>query len=77
MKDFEFELYFKVTAFRMATIVGGDWISKRASGNGFSEEMISQIQKSRKGQKFFFENIQAEGPDKIVRSLNPISLEIK
>jgi gliding motility-associated protein GldM len=77
MKDFEFELYFKVTGFRMATIIGGDWISKRANGNQFSEEMTSQIQQARKGQKFFFENIQAEGPDQVTRSLNPISLEIK
>lgn len=77
MKDFEFELYFEVKSFRMTTIVGGDGVSKRASGNRFSEEMISMIQSARKGQKFFFENIQAEGPDKIPRSLNPISLEIK
>jgi gliding motility-associated protein GldM len=77
MRDFEFELYFRVTGFRMATIIGGDWISKRTNGNQFSEEMIGLIQQSRKGQKFFFENIQAEGPDQTPRSLNPISLEIK
>jgi gliding motility-associated protein GldM len=77
MKDFEFELFFEVKSFRMTTIVGGDGISKRANGNRFSDEMISMIQSARKGQKFFFENIQAEGPDKIPRSLNPISLEIK
>jgi gliding motility-associated protein GldM len=77
MKDFEFELYFKVTAFRMATVIGGDWIQKRTNGNRFSEEMIGQIQSGRKGQKYFFENIQAEGPDGGTRSLNPISLELK
>jgi gliding motility-associated protein GldM len=77
MKDFEFELYFTVTGFRMATILGGDWISKRTSGNQFSDEMLSMIQQARRGQKFFFENIQAEGPDNVPRSLNPISLEIK
>jgi gliding motility-associated protein GldM len=77
MKDFEFELYFEVKSFRMTTIIGGDGVSKRATGNRFSDEMVSMIQSARKGQKFFFENIQAEGPDKIPRSLNPISLEIK
>jgi gliding motility-associated protein GldM len=77
MRDFEFELFFEVKSFRMTTIVGGDGISKRTSGNRLSEEMVSMIQSARKGQKFFFENIQAEGPDKIPRSLNPISLEIK
>jgi len=77
MRDFEFDLFFEVKSFRMTTIVGGDGISKRGNGNRFSEEMISMINSARKGQKFFFENIQAEGPDKIPRSLSPISLEIK
>ncbi len=77
MKDFEFELFFEVKSFRMTTIVGGDGISKRANGNRFTEEMISMIKSARSGQKFFFESIQAEGPDKIPRSLNVISLEIK
>lgn len=77
MRDFEFELFFEVKSFRMTTIVGGDGVSKRGNGNRLTDEMISMIQNARKGQKFFFENIQAEGPDKIPRSLNPISLEIK
>lgn len=77
MRDFEFDLFFEVRSFRMTTIIGGDGISKRNNGNRFSEEMVALINSARKGQKFFFENIQAEGPDKIPRSLSPISLEIK
>jgi len=77
MRDFEFDLFFEVKSFRMTTIIGGDGISKRSNNNRFSEEMISLIQSARKGQKFFFENITAEGPDKTPRSLNPISMEIK
>jgi gliding motility-associated protein GldM len=77
MKDFEFELYFEVKSFRMTTIIGGDAISKRANSNRFTEEMVSMIKSSRAGQKFVFENITAEGPDKTPRSLNPITLEIK
>jgi gliding motility-associated protein GldM len=77
LRDFEFDLNFIVKSFRMTTIIGGDGISKRASGNRLTEEMVNMIQTARKGQKFFFENITAEGPDKIPRSLNPISLEIK
>jgi gliding motility-associated protein GldM len=77
MRDFEFDLFFEVKSFRLTTIVGGDGISKRANNNRFSDEMINLIQSARKGQKFFLENITAEGPDKTPRSLNPISLEIK
>ena len=77
MKDFEFDLYFEVKSFRLTTIIGGDGISKRANNNRLSDEMISMIRSARSGQKFFFENITAEGPDKTPRSLNPITLEIK
>lgn len=77
MKDFDFELFFKVVSFKMTYVVGGDLQSKRNSGNRFSDEMKNIIQNAKKGQKFYFENIQAEGPDGTTRSLNPISLEIK
>lgn len=77
MKDFEFELYFQVKSFTMATIINGDWIPKRATGNRFSAEMMNLIRDSRRGQKFFFESIQAEGPDGTTRTLNSINLTIK
>jgi hypothetical protein len=77
MRDFEFELFFEVKSFRMTTIVGGDGKTVRGTGNRLTDEMINLIQSARRGQKFFFENIQAEGPDKIPRSLNVVSLEIK
>ena len=44
----------------MATILNGDWIPKRTGGNRFNAEMSEIIRNSRRGQKFFFENIQAE-----------------
>ncbi len=77
MKDFEFELYFEVQSFTMGTIISGDWIPKRATGNRFTEEIINIIRDSRRGQKFFFENIQAVGPEGITRTLNTINLTIK
>lgn len=77
MEDFEFELYFDVTSFTMGTLINGDWIPKRARGNVFTEEMINIIQDSKRGQKFFFENIQAKGPDGSERTLNSINLTIK
>lgn len=77
LKDFEFDLNFIVNSFTMGTIINGDWVSKSARGNRFSDEMIQLIRNSRRGQKFFFENIQASGPDKITRTLNAISLTIQ
>ncbi|MCB2208327.1 MAG: gliding motility protein GldM [Bacteroidetes bacterium] len=77
MKDFEFDLYFEVTGFTFATIINGDWIPKNVSGNRFNSEINGIIRNGRSNQKFFFENIQAKGPDGTVRSLNPINLELQ
>lgn len=77
MKDFEFDLYFEVTGFTFATIINGDWIPKNVTGNRFNSEINGIIRNGRSKQKFFFENIQAKGPDGTVRSLNPINLELQ
>lgn len=77
MKDFQFDLNFIVNSFTMATIINGDWVPKNTRGNRFSQEMANLIRSSKRGQKFFFENIQAVGPDGVTRTLNPISLTIK
>ena len=77
LKDFEFELYFRVTSFKMITIIGGDLVQKNARGNRFNEEMMNIMKDARRKQRFLFENIQATSPDGTTRSLNPINLEIK
>ena len=77
MKDFEFDLYFEVTSYTFATIVNGDWLPKNVRGNRFTGEINSIIKNGKRKQKFFFENIQAKGPDGTTRVLNPINLEIK
>jgi len=76
MRDFDFELYFEVTSFTFATIVNGDWIPRNIRGNRFTEEVQGVIRNAQRKQKFFFENIQAKGPDGTVRGLNTINLEI-
>ncbi len=77
MRDFEFEIYYEVTGYTFATIINGDWIPKNVRGNRFSDEINGIIRKGKRKQKFFFENIQAKGPDGSIRSLNPVNLELK
>ena len=76
MEDFEFELYFRVKSFTMGTVINGDWVQRRANGNRFSGEMMNIIRDASRGQKFFFESIQAEGDDGTTRTLNSINLTI-
>ena len=78
MKDFLFDnYYFKVTSYSFATLINGDWLQQNIKGNVFPPEAMKMIRNAKHKQKFFFENIQAIGPDGSVRTLNPISLEIK
>lgn len=77
MKDFVFDMYFVVTSYTFGTYINGDYIPKNVSGNRFVPAITKFIRNSKRKQKFIFENIQAKGPDGSIRSLNPISLEIK
>jgi len=77
MKDFEFDLYFVVTSYQFGAIINGDWVQKNVKGNMFTDEVKTIIRNGKRKQKFFFEKIQAKGPDGTMRSLNPINLELK
>jgi len=50
--------------------------SKKSSNSRLTEDMIRQIKSAKRGQKVWFENIIARGPDNIDRPLAPIILTI-
>lgn len=75
--DFGFELYFRITSFKM-TIQRGFNIYHFTAENGvFTEEMIEQIEVTNRGQSILFENIIAKGPSGDGRLLSPIVLTIE
>jgi gliding motility-associated protein GldM len=76
-KDFEFDIYFIINSYTFATIMNGDWVQKNIKGNEFTDEVKKIIRNGKRKTKFFFEKIQATGPDGTIRSLNPINLELK
>ncbi len=76
-KDFEFDIYFIINSYTFATIMNGDWVQKNIKGNMFTDEVNKIIRNGKRKQKFFFEKIQATGPDGSIRSLNPVNLELK
>ncbi len=77
MKDFEFDLYFVVKSYTFGAIINGDWVQKNVKGNIFTDDVKNIIRNGKRKQKFFFENIQASGPDGSNRRLNPVNLELK
>ncbi|MDO5341177.1 MAG: GldM family protein [Bacteroidia bacterium] len=79
MGDFEFGDYsYKIVSFKLSTIIAGD-LKEAGTNNGgiFSAETLKFIQNAGHGQKLYFENITAKGPDGMTRTLNPINIEIK
>lgn len=79
MGDFEFGDYqYAIVSYTLSTIVGGDYrTSGTIKGGRFNQEVNNMINNAKHGQKLFFENIQAKGPDGVNRTLNPINIEIK
>jgi gliding motility-associated protein GldM len=70
MENFDFELYFKVTKFRMTLIKKGrDPVEMDAPSNLITPGMKAAISGSGPGAKVYFEYIKASGPDGTTRSL--------
>jgi len=74
--DFEFDLAYRITSFKMTLQRGLEIWSDKSNNNRLTEDMIRQINSASRGQKVWFENIVARGPDNIDRPLSPIILTI-
>jgi len=76
--DFEFEINYEITKFDfVATQRGGDMFTRQGSGNRLTDEMLTFIRNSRRGDKIWLENIYAKGPDGSTRRLGTINLTIQ
>ncbi len=77
---FDFEAKFVVIGFSMGhTPRRGDyWQSSKVATNAyFTEEMKGRLAVVKPGDKVFFDDIKARGPDGTVRTLNSITLTIQ
>ena len=67
--NFEFKASAQIYSFKMIiTTVNGD-LSLNSDGPRFTQQMKDAMKKLRRGNKVYFENIVAEGPDKKKRDL--------
>ena len=76
MDNFNFDVYFRITSFEMATIIGGDIQSRKSNSNRITSDMVKILRRSARGQKIYFENIRATGPDGSKRIISPIMFKI-
>lgn len=78
LKDFDFDLKFKVTQFDV-TFSGATGYVKtyKATGNRFTADQKDQFGKMTQGSIIFIDNITAKGDDGTSRQLAPISFKIR
>jgi len=78
LKDFDFDLKFRVTQFDITFSGAGGYVKTYSSrDNKFSSEQKDQFGKLAQGSIIFIDNIMAKGDDGSTRPLSPISFKIR
>lgn len=76
MENFEFELTYTVTEFKVLTIVQGFVRESKSNNNRFTKKQKDIIRGLSKGSPLYIQDIKAVGPDGIVRNLQTINFRI-
>jgi hypothetical protein len=77
MENFDFDLKFRVTSFRMSVTLRGFTYDEISKSNRFTPKMTGFIQQMKRNSKVIFEDIKAVGPDGVTRKLNPLVFTIQ
>ncbi len=77
MENFDFDLKFKVTSFRMSVVIKGFTYDEISGSNRLTPKQKGFINQMRRGQRVIFDDIKAVGPDNTTRKLNPIIFTIQ
>jgi gliding motility-associated protein GldM len=81
LENFDFELFFRITSFKMTiTGKGKDPMEFESTNNQLSQPMRDALSKTRAGDKVFFEYIKArmdKGADVTSRQLSPMAFTIQ
>lgn len=78
LKDFDFDLKFRVTQFDITITGAGGYVKTfKSNSNKFTADQRDQISKLVQGSLIFIDNITARGDDGTNRPLAPISFKIR
>lgn len=72
LENFEFDMRFIVTGFKMSVNVDNFMYTKSSNSYQITPEMKALLQKARPPSKVYFEEIKARGPDGTTRNLSPL-----
>jgi gliding motility-associated protein GldM len=73
MKDFDFELEYKVSRFNISVLKGGYIVDERSNSSRFTDAQKELIKTMSRGSKVSIEDIRAKGPDGSTRKLGTIT----
>jgi gliding motility-associated protein GldM len=76
LDDFDFDMRFDITQFKITMIFNGTPVDKLVRGNRVNKDIKAMFKKAKKGQLVLIENIRAKGEDGSIRKLPPISLKV-
>jgi gliding motility-associated protein GldM len=76
LKDFDFNLQFTVTTFRLSYENKGLFVSKDSNSQMLTAEQRALLNGLVRGQRLYVENIKAIGPDKKLRTLGAIIIQV-
>lgn len=76
MENFDFDLKFQVTEFKVSATQGGFLKDEISRSNRLTPAQLDIIRNLSKGQKVYFEDIKAVGPDGTVRDLATLVYKI-
>jgi gliding motility-associated protein GldM len=76
LDDFDFDMKFTITQFKVVMIINGTPVDKVVRGNKINSDITKMLKKARKGQMVLIESIKAKGEDGSIRNLPPISLKV-
>ncbi len=76
MEQFDFDLKFQITEFKVSANQGGFQKDEASKSNRITPGQLDIIRNLSKGQKVYFEDIKAVGPDGTVRELSTLVYKI-
>ena len=77
MKNFDFELKYKVTSFEMSIDVGGGvFVTEKSKNNRLTANMKKYLKKAKRGQRILFENVKAKSPKTPIEKIPGITIKV-
>jgi hypothetical protein len=76
MKNFDFQLPFKVISFDMSISVGGLFVTEKSNNNRLTSNMKKYLKKAKRGQRIILENVRAKSPKTKAEKITGVTLKV-